>query len=256
MTVKFTATKLEAKGLKGILNPDSNGYYELVIGGLNTLNSAGEYYTLEGAKELFEQSSVFMRRVASGNLRGELGHPKKLPGQTMNDFFTRIMGIHEDNVCCHFSEVWLDLNYGKNNPQFNNPDLVAIMAKVKPAGPKGFVLEQSLRNPKENTCFSIRALTKDYMAKGRVNRVLQQIVCWDYVNEPGLALANKYDSPALEELKLETITEALITETMVNKSIEELKGAPVATEDTKILLNETKKIFNVTEHIKPISFKW
>ncbi len=250
MTVKFTATKLEAKGLKGILNPDSNGYYELVIGGLNTLNSAGEYYTLEGAKELFEQSSVFMRRVASGNLRGELGHPKKLPGQTMNDFFTRIMGIHEDNVCCHFSEVWLDLNYGKNNPQFNNPDLVAIMAKVKPAGPKGFVLEQSLRNPKENTCFSIRALTKDFMQNGRVNRVLQQIVTWDCVNEPGLALANKYDSPSLENL-----SDIIVSESMVNKAIERTHDA-LAMEETKAILRETKKIFNSKEYQTPISHKW
>lgn len=247
--IKFTATKLEGKGLQGILKPDENGYYELVIGGLNTLNSAGEYYTLDGARELFQDSNAFMRRIKTGNLRGELGHPKKHPNQTMNDYFSRIVSIDEGNVCCHFAEVWLDENYGKKNSQFNNPNLVAIMAKVKPTGPKGHILEQSLNNPKENTCFSIRALTKDYMSNGRTHRVLKQIVSWDYVNEPGLALANKYDSPALE-----SIADIIITETMVNKAIHD--NTLIATEDTKSLLIQTKQLFNETEFKKPNSFNW
>lgn len=247
--IKFTATKLEGKGLQGLLKPDENGYYEIVIGGLNALNSNGEYYTLDGAKELFQESNAFMRRIKSGNLRGEFGHPKKHPNQTMNDYFNRIVTIDESNVCCHIAEVWLDETYGKKNPQFNNPNLVAIIAKVKPTGPKGTYLEQSLNNSKENVCFSIRALTKDYMSNGRVNRVLKQIISWDYVNEPGLALANKYDSPALESM-----TDVIITETMVNKAIN--NTALVATEDTKSLLIETKQIFNEVEFKKPISFKW
>ena len=250
MSVKFSAEKLAAKGLKGILPCDENGYYDIVIGGLNTFNSQNEYYTLEGAKALFEESSIFMRRVRSGNLRGELGHPKRAVCQTTNDYFGRILQIDEGNVCCHISDVWLDFNYGKNNPQFNNPNLVAIIAKVKPAGPKGHVLEQSLKNPKENTCFSIRALTKDFMQNGRVNRVLQQIVTWDCVNEPGLALANKYDSPALENL-----SDMIVSETMVNKAIERTQGVP-AMEDTKVILREAKKMFNVKEHQTPISHKW
>lgn len=249
MSVKFTATKLEALGKKGVLTPDANGYYELVIGGLNVLNSAGEYYTLDKAKELFEESSVFMRRVKSGNLRGEMGHPKKQPSQTMNDFFSRILSIDENNVCCHFSEVWLDENYGKNNPQFNNPNLVAIMAKVKPSGPKGHILEQSLKNCKENTCFSIRALTRDFMVHGKTHRVLQQIVCWDYVNEPGIMVANKYDSPALE-----TVSDIQLTESIVDRAIEHSTMASM--EDTKILLKEAKKMFNTKDHNKPKSFNW
>lgn len=254
--IKFTATKLDGKNKQGLLKADENGYYEIVIGGLNTFNSAGEYYTLEGAKSLFEESSIFMRRVKSGNLRGELGHPKRLPGQTMNDYFQRILSIDENNVCCHISEVWLDHTYGKRNPHLGNKDLVAIIAKVKPCGPKGFVLEQSLNNPKENTCFSIRALTKDFMQRGTTHRILQQIVCWDMVNEPGLALANKYDSPALESNSiLETMTDVIITETMVNNSISN-NHSLVATEDTKLLINETKKLFNTKEYQTPLSFKW
>ena len=39
MSVKFSAEKLAAKGLKGTLPCDENGYYEIVIGSLNTFNS-------------------------------------------------------------------------------------------------------------------------------------------------------------------------------------------------------------------------
>jgi hypothetical protein len=35
---------------------------------------------------------------------------------------------------------------------------------------------------------------------------LRNIVTWDYVNEPGIAIANKFQSPALEEISDLTFT--------------------------------------------------
>jgi hypothetical protein len=178
--VKFTATKLASKGKAGILKPDDDGYYTLVIGGLNLFNSVGEYYTADGARQLFEQSSTFMRRIKNGCLKGEMGHPKRLPGMSMDDYLRRIMTIEETNVCCHFKEIWLDEQYGKNHPEFKNPSMIAIMAKLKPTGPKGPSLQKSLDNPNENVCFSIRAFTKDYAVRGVINRVLDQVYSWDF----------------------------------------------------------------------------
>lgn len=234
--IRFTSTKLEAKGKKGLLTADENGYYDIIVGGLNTFNSAGEYYTLEGAKELFESSSVLMRRIKSGNLRGELDHPQQQPGQTMRDYMSRLLKIDRDREVCHISEVWLDQEYGKKFPECGNPSLVAIMAKVKPSGPKGFMLEQSLNNPRENTCFSIRAFYDEHVYRGRVNRVLNNIVTWDLVNEPGIAAANKYDSPGLEDINI------LVTESMINDLLVAKMG--IATEDSKDILKE------VREHMK------
>jgi len=231
--IRFTSTKLEAKGKKGLLTADENGYYEIVVGGLNTFNSGGEYYTLEGAKELFESSSTLMRRIKSGNLRGELDHPAMLPGQTMRDYISRLLRIDRDREVCHISEIWLDEEYGKKYPECNNPNLVAIMAKVKPSGPKGFMLEQSLNNPKENTCFSIRALYYEVMYRGRVNRILNNIITWDLVNEPGIAGANKYDSPALEDINI------MVTESMVDDLLAAKMG--IATEDSKEILSDVKR---------------
>ncbi len=235
-TIRYTATKLKAINKDGILKPDSDGYYTLVIGGLNTLNSAGEYYTLQGAKDLFDKSSIFQRRVSGGNLKSELGHPKMQPGMSNDAFLSRILRIEETNVCAHISEVWLDEAYGKNNPRLNNPQLVAIMGKVKPSGPKGEVLKEALENSKENVCFSIRALTKDYYLKGINHRVLLNIVSWDYVTEPGISVANKWDSPALESISDMYVSERSISNIVNSKEL-------VAMESDKAVAIETLALF-------------
>lgn len=210
MTVRFSATRLAGTGKRGILTPDADGYYTMPVGGLNVYNSAGEYYKLDGAKHLFDSSSVFMRRIKSGCLKGEVGHPKQIPGTSYKDYVRRIFAIEETNICAHFKEIWLDETYGIKNPHVNNPNLTAIMAKVKPSGAKGAALEASLKNPDENVCFSIRAVTKDYYERGQCYRVLDNIVTFDWVNEPGIAIATKWDSPALENLSDQILIEEIV----------------------------------------------
>lgn len=196
-TIRFTATKLSANK-RGVLSPDANGYYDICLGALNVFNSAGEYYTLKGAEELFQQSSSFMRRIANGCLKSEVDHPKPTPSMSDEDFLRRILSIDGNNVCAHIKEVRLEPVGGKDG-------LVLIMGKVKPAGPKGQPLKEAFENPDENVCFSIRALTKDYRV-GRTNyRVLHHIETFDWVTEPGIHTANKWDSPSLE-----TISEHII----------------------------------------------
>jgi hypothetical protein len=248
--IRYTATKLKATQKQGILKPDSDGYYPLVIGGLNVVNSAGEYYVLEGAKELFDQSSVLMRRIKNGNLKGELGHPKIQPGMTEEQYYGRILRIEETNVCAHFKEVWLDDQYGKNNPQFQNPNLVAIMGLVKPAGPHADVLAQALENRAENVCFSIRALTEDHLVRGVNHRILRSIMTWDYVTEPGINIANKWDNPSLETVESRFITKSDIERVM------KLPQA-VTMESQDLLLKEALNLFNTPNvHKAPAYSKW
>lgn len=252
--VRFTSTKLINAGKKGILTPDKDGYYELVIGGLNTFNSAGEYYTADGAKQLFEQSSTFMRRVNNGCLKGEVGHPKKLPGMSNDEYINRILSMDEKNICCHFKEVWLDFDFGKKNPQLNNPALVAIMALVKPSGPKGDSLKASLDNHAENVCFSIRALTKDYYQRGQTIRTLTSIVCWDNVSEGGIAIAHKWQSPSLEELS------SYIIQKKALETIAYSDSNSIATESTRALALEAVELIGGDIHNKqstiPLISKW
>jgi hypothetical protein len=253
MSVRFTSTKLVNSNKKGILSPDANGYYEIILGGLNTFNSAGEYYVLEGAKQLFESSSIFMRRVKSGCLKSELGHPKQLPGMSSDQYLQRILTIEETNVIAHISEIWLDESFGKKNPSFNNPSLVAIMGKVKPAGPHANVLKEALANGQEDVCFSIRALTQDYYDRGQTYRILKQIVSFDQVGESGLSLARKYHAPGLE-----SVSETIVTTKALERVITS-KTSSVSTEDSKniaVACLESIKT-NVPKSIeKPFVNKW
>lgn len=244
----YTATKL-AVGKKGLLPPDANGYYTMPVGALNVFNSVGQYYTLDGAKHLFDESSIFQRRIANGCLKGELGHPKRGENMSMDDYMTRILTIEETNVCCHFRKIWLDYDFGKKNPQFKNPNMIAIMAEVKPSGPKGQSLKESFENPDENVCFSIRSLTRDYYQRGQCMRVLQQIVGFDAVTEPGLALATMWSAPALESM-----VETVVTKRNVQSVVDHVP-AMVGMESTLEMANEALAVFSDNLQV-PLYAKW
>lgn len=195
-TVSFSSTYLAAKNKKGNLKPDSNGYYEVVVGGLNVYNSAGQFYTYNESAELFNNSS-FKRRIENGSLYSEVGHPVREPGMTDDQFLDRFLTIRETNISGHFNKVWLD------HDSIKSPEgrpVVAIMAKVKPAGPFGPALKESLDNPDANTAFSVRGFTKDVNNAGRRDRILKTIITFDWVTEPGISIATKWSSPALESL--------------------------------------------------------
>lgn len=209
--VKFTETVFSEKGKKGILTPDSNGYYEVMVGALNSYNSAGEYYTAEGALDIFQSSSHFMRRIKNGALYAELGHPKKSPEMSMEQFYNRVISIEETNICGHFCEIRLDFDFGKKNPELKNSDLIGIVAKVKPAGPKASALQIALENPKQNAAFSIRGLTENKYRNGRVERRLTNVITFDHVCEPGIASSDKHYAPGLEHL---IAAESMLNEVM------------------------------------------
>lgn len=204
MSIRFTCTSLVGTNKEGNLPVDENGYRVMPIGGLNVVNSAGQYYTASGAKELFESSSVFQRRVKRGVLRSEVGHPIKTPNQSYEEYMRRVLVIDESNVCAHIAEVFLDFDNFTDN-QGNK--IVAIMGKVTPSGPHASALERSFNNPKENVCFSIRAFTSDYFNRGMTYRVLKNIITFDYVNEPGISIAQKFKAPSLESFEDSIVTQ-------------------------------------------------
>ncbi len=201
MNLFFEQTKLKANGKVGKLTPDEDGYYEMVVGALNVHNNTKAwYYTAEGARELFGPGSLLHRKIANGCMRGEVNHPRQMPGESMEAFYQRMMDIDLNNVCCHFKAIWLDETFGKKHPEFNNPEMIAIMAKVKPTGAKGQVLKDALEKDAENVCFSIRSLANEEIIRGKRIRALTELITIDYVNEGGILVASKWDSPATESI--------------------------------------------------------
>lgn len=199
----YSCTALMGTNKTGKLTPDTDGYYTLVLGALNVFNSGGAYYPLGPAKAVFESSSGLMRRIEAGNCKGECGHPKQQPGQSVRDYLGRLMRIEETLVCCHFKEVWLEEGSVKDK---SGRPVVAVIAKVRPTGPLGPALKAALENPHENVCFSVRSLTNDTMVGGVLHKNIKTIVCWDWVTEPGIAVATKYNSPSLESMTETTFT--------------------------------------------------
>lgn len=254
MNVKFSCTQLANTGKQGILIPDTNGYYTMPVGGLNVFNSAGQFYTATGAKELFESSSQLMRRVKRGALRGEVGHPKMMPGQSEDDYLMRILTIDDENVCAHFAELWLDFDHYKD---LNGKPMIAIMAKVAPSGKHGGFLEKQFRNKLENVCFSIRSLTEDTYKKGIWERTIRNVITFDYVNEPGIHIAEKYKSTALENFGLESIIDKPVTKNQLKRAINTMQSNGIGMESISLTPQELFASLGWSlENEKPLSSKW
>lgn len=194
--IRFTCTVLKGTGKVGRLTPDKDGYFTVPLGALNVYNSAMEFYPYEESKKLFEKSGLLMRRVQKGVLRGELGHPKR-QGMSDKEFIYRCAQIYEQNWCFHLSEVWLDEEISKD---ITGQSMILVMGKARQCGPYGSTFLESMQNQMENTCFSVRSFTDDYVRNGRVEKIIVEIVTWDLVNEPGVATATKYSAPTLESM--------------------------------------------------------
>ncbi|WP_257291517.1 S80 family phage morphogenetic serine protease [Endozoicomonas sp. ONNA1] len=195
--VSFQCTALAGTNKVGILKPDKNGYYNCILGALDFPNSTGDVYTHSSAKALFQASGSLQRRIKNGQCRGEYGHPVREKGMSRNEWISRILKIHEPNICHHIRDVQIDSDFIRDE---HGRKLIAIRGSVKPAGPQGEALRESLKNPDENVAFSIRSLTDDRVVRGRVEKNFRVIVGWDYVNEPGISVSTKYVNPALESL--------------------------------------------------------
>ena len=235
----------------GELKKDANGYYEMIVGGLDVYNSSGQLYVYEEAKKLFEDSGALIRRVKRGVLRGEYGHPKLQPGMRMEEFMTRALTIDEQSCCCHHREIWLDFDRVKDE---NGKPVIAIMSRVCPSGPFGAALEKSLNNPGENVCFSIRGFTDDFRERGVTKRVLKQIVTWDYVNEPGISHAEKYKSPSLESME-----EQIVFKNQLEAAVNTIKAINNNTATEGVLLTADELMTSMGWSLpgsKPKYFNW
>lgn len=197
--ITYSCTALSGTNKKGILKPDADGYYEVVLGALDMHNNSGQFYPFQSAKHAFESSGSLMRRIQNGALKGECGHPRKLPGMSNRDFIGRVLDVYEPNVSHHIKEITLVRDKVKDK---NGKYCIAIMGKVKPAGPRGPALAAALENPDENVSFSIRSLTQDEITPSSWTKHIKTVVTFDWVNEPGMHVANKYSAPGLESMDL------------------------------------------------------
>ncbi len=198
MSEKIVFTAMSAKIGDGQgLKKDEDGYYDVILGALNIHNSSGAYYECtDDVRKLFQNSSILMRRMEGGFLKAEQGHPKMIPGMKMRDFVSRIARIEEKSVCGHIKSITLT----ETNKRDIGSDVpvIVIRGKVKPMGPYASSLESDLSSKSSNTSFSIRSMTRDRIVNGKTIKTLANIITWDSITEPGLAIATKSNSITME----------------------------------------------------------
>ena len=198
MTVlSYKSDFLETSGKQGKLQQDPDGYYDFQAGAFDAYNSAGAFYPLGPAQQFFEDASDFQRRIKSGRLYGEMDHPIMLPGMSREQFLMRIMRIEHKFTSHHIREAYLT-----NEEGFKNKDgqvMTMTHLRLKPTNER---LGISLDNPHENTAMSIRSITIDRFdpRRGCMMKNMKMPVTWDWIPEPGIAEAGKYDHPGLESL--------------------------------------------------------
>lgn len=178
----------------GNLKADEKGYREIVLGAFDCYNSGEEFYVLTAkVKAMFEHDGALMRRLSTAQMRGEIEHPMPQANDSLQTFMRRLKRIALDRVSHHIRNVRLEP--GKDH---EGRDIVLCIGEVRPAGAYRSTLEDAFQNQDENVSFSIRTLSRRWTEQCQVKKEVTGIITWDYVNEPGIAVATKYDTPSLE----------------------------------------------------------
>ncbi len=185
---------LAGKNKMGLIKPDDEGYYDMVLGAIDTTNKSGDYYDPHSGRKALEDPDL--RQLSdAGNLRGEYGHPKRMAGETDDQLGMRCLNVAEERTSHHMYGVHID---DKSIEDDTGRIVPAFRSKLCPSGEKGDVLEKQMKRKSENVCFSVRSFTNNYWVVDHWEKEFTKIITWDYVNDPGIAVATKYHSPSLE----------------------------------------------------------
>lgn len=179
--------------------PDSEGCYEVIVGciGIPTRNDV-IYDPDSVVAAMSDPSSRFNICLRDGNLAGEWGHPRVETKEDLN----RLLYIDEKQISHYFRSIWID----EKPIKINGQEAFPIRAKVKPAGPYGKYLEDSLRDPCINTSFSIRSLCAPISGPDQryTYRKVEYLVTFDAVFAPGFEITSKRYAIGNESLEVDT----------------------------------------------------
>jgi hypothetical protein len=169
------------------IKPDNTGYYKFVLGAFNVINSRGEEYIFTNrVKALFEKGGIIRRRLDKGECRGEYGHPD-LTGMSQESALARVSIIDEKSISHHIRDIEL-----RQQKDHQGKSIILAVGAVKPCGPYGPVLQQSIDNPSESVSYSVRSTVNKGYANGRTTKEITDAITYDYVHEPGIPQANKF----------------------------------------------------------------
>ena len=243
----YGATSLPGLNKMDKIKPDSAGYRNIVLGGFNLENSSGVPYPLtDSVRSLFAVGGIVRRRLDKGLCRGEYAHPD-ISNMSNSEAIRRLARIDENQVSHHIRAINLEAHKDdKGN------DVVLTIGSVKPCGPKGPFLKESLDNPEENVAFSIRSFTTPAMYRGKLARIVTDAITYDYVNEGGILAANKFTTASLEEL----LEQRIFSEEDFDNAIEELHNVALEEESTSIAMIKSNLGWQKIQVVKASVLQW
>lgn len=184
ISFSITSCMLEDSPNKKALTPDKNGIYKglcmMVIGDQASQN--GKVYEKESMMDcLTNPNGSFYKKLKAGGLSGEYGHPDIRSEADL----PRIGRIEMKNV----SHVIVRAYTGKPTERGNVP----VYADIRPYGPYGQYLKDSLESPVINTAFSLRSLVEKIgtTPDGNIRQRVMALVTWDAVDVGGYRCAAK-----------------------------------------------------------------
>ena len=172
---------------------DADGYTIIPVAALGINSRNNTFYDVASVvRALQPNGSMCAKTLVDGNLKGEYDHPA-LEGLNQQQALQRLCRVEGKFVSHHIRKL------------FTGPELETggklLMAEIKPMGPFGEALMESLNERFDNTAFSLRSLVSERRgADGITYRTVQNLVTFDAVTAGGYAEASKRYSTALENL--------------------------------------------------------
>lgn len=189
----YSNIALAGSGKKGILKKLDNNYHEIILGAFAAFGNGGWLYDLKSAMRYIENDREFLNLLQAGRLRSEWGHPRRDPGMNDREWFMRICDIVESNTASHIRRIRVSMDTVKDE---RGRYVAAVIGEVTPSGPQASCFQRQLENPDEDVNYSIRCFAHRNL--GNMTKHINRIITWDNVNDPGIAVASKYQTPSLE----------------------------------------------------------
>jgi hypothetical protein len=196
---------------------DADGYTEQPVAVLGIATRNSTYYNVGPfVGQLTSSDSYINRMLSEGTLYGEYAHPD-VASLPKDQVIPRLLKVDENNISHHFR--------GINTGTKLNDGGILLMAKMRPFGPKGQYLKESLDSSHINTSFSLRSIAKEQRVGAIIKRDVLRLVTFDMVAAGGYMQASKRFAGAVEsfdqyfELSPEDFTSGIMLKNCAMESI-------------------------------------
>lgn len=193
----YSCNILTAKKKIGQLKADENGYREITLGAFDCLTLKNEFYPFtQAVKKMFTSGSELMTRIETGRCRGEVEHPLPEPGMSMSAFMNRAKMINNKFTSHHIKSVRLE-----EGVDHEGKKIILCLGMIRGSGPFGDAFESRISNPDENLDLSVRSFTEPGIFKAGIKqKPIKLLITWDQVNQGGVSVSNKFDTPSMESV--------------------------------------------------------